>query len=56
MTPVDTLWLTNPTLAYADWQRREAAGAERELGVACGLAWVRVGVEAQPVGEHRADP
>ena len=29
MTPVDTLWLTNPTLAYADWQRREAAGADR---------------------------
>ena len=28
-----------------------AAGAERELGVACGLAGVRVGVEAQPVGE-----
>jgi site-specific recombinase XerD len=29
MTPVDTLWLTNPALAYADWQRREAAGADR---------------------------
>ena len=29
MTPVDSLWLTNPTLAYADWQRREAAGADR---------------------------
>nr|WP_318237872.1 hypothetical protein [Cupriavidus sp. CV2] len=29
MTPVDSLWFTNPTLAYADWQRREAAGADR---------------------------
>ena len=28
-----------------------AAGAERELDVACGLAGVRVGVEAQPVRE-----
>ncbi|MDF3835144.1 site-specific integrase [Cupriavidus basilensis] len=25
----DRLWLTNPTLAYADWQAREAAGADR---------------------------
>ncbi|MDW3686161.1 site-specific integrase [Cupriavidus sp. CV2] len=29
MTSADTLWLSNPTLAYADWQRREAAGADR---------------------------
>lgn len=26
---VTSLWLTNPTLAYRDWQRREAAGADR---------------------------
>ncbi|CAG9165517.1 tyrosine-type recombinase/integrase [Cupriavidus pinatubonensis] len=26
---MDTLWLTNPTLAYRDWQAREAAGADR---------------------------
>lgn len=26
---MDSLWLTNPTLAYSDWQAREAAGADR---------------------------
>jgi site-specific recombinase XerD len=26
---MDTLWLTKPLLAYADWQEREAAGADR---------------------------
>ncbi|MGT2434129.1 tyrosine-type recombinase/integrase (plasmid) [Cupriavidus basilensis] len=26
---MDSLWLTNPSLAYADWQGREAAGADR---------------------------
>ncbi|MBP0622362.1 tyrosine-type recombinase/integrase [Cupriavidus sp. LEh25] len=26
---MDTLWLSNPTLAYRDWQTREAAGADR---------------------------
>jgi len=26
---MDTLWLTNPALAYADWQDREAAGANQ---------------------------
>lgn len=25
---MDSLWLTNPTLAYRDWQAREAAGAD----------------------------
>ncbi|WP_414249549.1 tyrosine-type recombinase/integrase [Cupriavidus taiwanensis] len=29
MEPMDTLWLTKPTLAYSDWQAREAAGADR---------------------------
>ncbi|MGT2455147.1 tyrosine-type recombinase/integrase [Cupriavidus basilensis] len=29
MDQIDRLWLTNPTLAYADWQTREAAGADR---------------------------
>ncbi|WP_224010348.1 tyrosine-type recombinase/integrase [Cupriavidus pinatubonensis] len=29
MTRKDTLWLSNPTLAYRDWQVREAAGANR---------------------------
>ena len=29
MNQIDRLWLTNPTLAYADWQAREAAGADR---------------------------
>ncbi|WP_416047482.1 tyrosine-type recombinase/integrase [Cupriavidus basilensis] len=29
MDRFDRLWLTNPTLAYADWQAREAAGADR---------------------------
>lgn len=26
---MDILWLSNPTLAYRDWQAREAAGADR---------------------------
>ncbi|QEZ48795.1 tyrosine-type recombinase/integrase [Cupriavidus oxalaticus] len=26
---MDSLWLINPTLAYRDWQAREAAGADR---------------------------
>ncbi|CAG2160391.1 tyrosine-type recombinase/integrase [Cupriavidus numazuensis] len=26
---MDELWLSNPTLAYRDWQAREAAGADR---------------------------
>ncbi|CAG9180553.1 Tyrosine recombinase XerC [Cupriavidus laharis] len=26
---MDTLWLSHPTLAYRDWQAREAAGADR---------------------------
>lgn len=26
---MDTLWLTNPTLAYRDWQAREATGSDR---------------------------
>ncbi|MDX6008500.1 tyrosine-type recombinase/integrase [Cupriavidus necator] len=26
---MDSLWLTNPTQAYRDWQAREAAGADR---------------------------
>ena len=26
---MDTLWLTDPATAYADWQRHEAAGADR---------------------------
>ncbi|UIF88784.1 tyrosine-type recombinase/integrase (plasmid) [Cupriavidus necator] len=26
---MDTLWLSNPTLAYRDWQAREAAGADK---------------------------
>ncbi|CAG2161007.1 tyrosine-type recombinase/integrase [Cupriavidus numazuensis] len=26
---MDDLWLSNPTLAYRDWQAREAAGADR---------------------------
>ena len=29
MNQIDRLRLTNPTLAYADWQTREAAGADR---------------------------
>ncbi len=29
MNRIERLWLTNPTLAYADWQAREAAGANR---------------------------
>lgn len=29
MARKDTLWLSNPTLAYRDWQVREAAGANR---------------------------
>lgn len=29
MTQMDSLWLSNPTLAYRDWQAREAAGADR---------------------------
>jgi site-specific recombinase XerD len=29
MVSLDSLWLTNPTLAYADWQRCEAIGADR---------------------------
>ncbi|WP_410054255.1 tyrosine-type recombinase/integrase [Cupriavidus sp. BIC8F] len=29
MTRMDSLWLTNPTRAYRDWQAREAAGADR---------------------------
>ncbi|SCU86681.1 Integrase/recombinase [Cupriavidus necator] len=29
MTKMDSLWLSNPTLAYQDWQAREAAGADR---------------------------
>ncbi|RWA55727.1 hypothetical protein AU476_06400 [Cupriavidus sp. UYMSc13B] len=26
---MDTLWLSNTTLAYRDWQAREAAGADQ---------------------------
>ena len=26
---MDSLWLSNPTQAYRDWQAREAAGADR---------------------------
>ncbi|MFC4523647.1 hypothetical protein [Cupriavidus pinatubonensis] len=26
---MDSLWLSNPNLAYRDWQAREAAGADR---------------------------
>ncbi|WP_414224545.1 tyrosine-type recombinase/integrase [Cupriavidus necator] len=29
MTRMDSLWLTNPALAYRDWQAREAASADR---------------------------
>ncbi|UIF88226.1 tyrosine-type recombinase/integrase [Cupriavidus sp. UYPR2.512] len=29
MTQLDSLWFSNPTLAYRDWQAREAAGADR---------------------------
>ncbi|MBF6989313.1 tyrosine-type recombinase/integrase [Cupriavidus sp. IK-TO18] len=29
MVHMDSLWLSNPTLAYRDWQAREAAGADR---------------------------
>ncbi|WP_232232615.1 hypothetical protein [Cupriavidus sp. amp6] len=29
MTQMDSLWFSNPTQAYQDWQAREAAGADR---------------------------
>ncbi|MCY1197482.1 Tyrosine recombinase XerC [compost metagenome] len=29
MTKMDSRWFSNPTLAYRDWQAREAAGADR---------------------------
>jgi len=29
MADMDALWLSNPTLAYRDWQTREAAGADK---------------------------
>ncbi|BDB30161.1 MULTISPECIES: tyrosine-type recombinase/integrase [Cupriavidus] len=29
MAQMDSLWLSNPTQAYRDWQAREAAGADR---------------------------